>query len=63
MIYFIFIFSIVEGFDGYFFDIDGCFFVGNIFVEISQNVEEVFVIYIEVLMDEGFLLLMFFKDL
>ncbi|HDL8224874.1 TPA: type II toxin-antitoxin system HicB family antitoxin [Yersinia enterocolitica] len=54
MIYPIFIFSTVEGFDGYFLDIDGCFFAGNTFAEISQNAEEAFATHIEALMDEGF---------
>ncbi|EKN4054576.1 type II toxin-antitoxin system HicB family antitoxin [Yersinia enterocolitica] len=54
MIYPIFIFSTVEGFDGYFPDIDGCFFAGNTFAEISQHAEEAFATHIEALMDEGF---------
>lgn len=54
MIYPIFIFSTTEGFDGYFPDLDGCFFAGNTFADISKNAEEAFAVHIEALMDEGF---------
>lgn len=52
MIYPIFIFKTVEGFDGYFPDIDGCFFAGNTFADISKNAEEAFAVHIEALMNE-----------
>ncbi|CAI1001024.1 MULTISPECIES: type II toxin-antitoxin system HicB family antitoxin [Serratia] len=54
MIYPIFIFKTSEGFDGYFPDVEGCFFAGEKMSDIPKNAEEAFGVHMEALIEEGF---------
>jgi predicted RNase H-like HicB family nuclease len=54
MVYPIFIFITDDGFDGYFPDVDGCFFAGETMGDVVKNAELAFGIHMEALIEEGF---------
>ncbi|MDF7681207.1 type II toxin-antitoxin system HicB family antitoxin [Enterobacteriaceae bacterium ESL0689] len=53
MIYPLFIFKTIDGFDGYFPDIEGCFFAGDTLESTVRNAESAFGQYMEVLTEQG----------
>ncbi|MDE1478349.1 type II toxin-antitoxin system HicB family antitoxin [Xenorhabdus bovienii] len=53
MIYSLFIFKTEDGFDGYFPDVEGCFFAGNTLEEAIRDAERAFEQHMEVLTEQG----------
>ncbi|MDE1497551.1 type II toxin-antitoxin system HicB family antitoxin, partial [Xenorhabdus bovienii] len=53
MIYSLFIFKTEDGFDGYFPDVEGCFFAGNTLEESIRDAERAFEQHMEVLTEQG----------
>lgn len=53
MIYPLFIFKTAEGFDGYFPDVEGCFFAGDTLEAAVRNAESAFGQHMEVLVEQG----------
>lgn len=53
MIYPLFIFKTEDGFDGYFPDIEGCFFAGNSIEEAIKDAESAFAQHMEILTENG----------
>ncbi|MGG4609327.1 type II toxin-antitoxin system HicB family antitoxin [Providencia sp. Me31A] len=53
MIYPLFIFKTEDGFDGYFPDVDGCFFAGDNIESAIRNAESAFAQHMEVLTEKG----------
>ncbi|CEE92551.1 conserved hypothetical protein [Xenorhabdus nematophila str. Anatoliense] len=53
MIYPLFIFKTEDGFDGYFPDVEGCFFAGNTLEKAIRDAEKAFGQYMEVLTGQG----------
>jgi predicted RNase H-like HicB family nuclease len=54
MIYPIFIFKTSDGFDGYFPDVEGCFFAGDSLADIPSSAEEAFGAHMEAIIEEGY---------
>ncbi|HEJ9462528.1 type II toxin-antitoxin system HicB family antitoxin [Proteus mirabilis] len=53
MIYPLFIFKTEDGFDGYFPDVEGCFFAGDSIEDTIRNAESAFAQHMEVLTNNG----------